>query len=375
MPIAFGLKSGAAAKVAAPSQNGQKRKAGFVDDVDHLRSDLNGFESVSGFDSDGDSSHKSPKLNEKSFKSQSKNYMNLSSRHSANKVTKDADGVDAGIYDYDAAYDTFQAPQKASKNVKASGPKYMGGLIKSAQTRERDRQRAEEKKLLREREAEGDEFADKEKFVTGAYKAQQEDNTRLEEEEARKEAEEEARRLKGAGMKGFYKDMLQKDEERSAQIQKAQEEAKEKPVSISSNEEPTEDKEAAELNKTGAHIVMNEEGEVVDKRQLLSAGLNVTKKPKDDANVREDLSKLNKPAFVPTMQARGARNDQRERQTQMIAQQLDVMSEKQALAEAEEQKALEDKAKSQKSSTDISSARQRYLARKKAKELELSSAG
>jgi len=81
------------------------------------------------------------------------------------------------------------------------------GLIEMAEIRKRDRLRAEEKKVEREREEEGDEFGDKETFVTSSwvqenrntfltgdtdpclirYKAQKEELRRLEAEERRKE--------------------------------------------------------------------------------------------------------------------------------------------------------------------------------------------
>jgi hypothetical protein len=44
--------------------------------------------------------------------------------------------------------------------------RYITGLLEMAEIRKRDRVLAEEKKVAREREAEGDEFADKEVFVT-----------------------------------------------------------------------------------------------------------------------------------------------------------------------------------------------------------------
>src|SRR5205814_5226268 len=50
--------------------------------------------------------------------------------------------------------------------------------------------RAQERLLQREREAEGDEFADKEKFVTGAYKAQQDEVRRMERSEERRVGKE-----------------------------------------------------------------------------------------------------------------------------------------------------------------------------------------
>jgi coiled-coil domain-containing protein 55 len=59
--------------------------------------------------------------------------------------------------------------------------------LNSAVTRKLDYVRAEEKLIQREREAEGDEFADKEKFVTQAYKDQMAEVRRAEEEEKKRE--------------------------------------------------------------------------------------------------------------------------------------------------------------------------------------------
>lgn len=66
-------------------------------------------------------------------------------------------------------------------------PKYITKLIETAEVRKRDRLRAEDKMVQREREREGDEYADKDQFVTPAYLAQQEELRKIEEEEKRKE--------------------------------------------------------------------------------------------------------------------------------------------------------------------------------------------
>lgn len=68
-----------------------------------------------------------------------------------------------------------------------SQPKYIGGLLASASTRKLDYLRAEEKLMQREREAEGDEFADKESFVTQAYKDQMAAVRAAEEEEKKRD--------------------------------------------------------------------------------------------------------------------------------------------------------------------------------------------
>lgn len=66
-------------------------------------------------------------------------------------------------------------------------PKYIAAFLKSAETRRLDRLRAEEKMLQHERDKEGDEFADKEKFMTTAYKKQLEEVRQAEAEEKKRE--------------------------------------------------------------------------------------------------------------------------------------------------------------------------------------------
>ena len=76
---------------------------------------------------------------------------------------------------------TTKKPTSTSPSTTA--PKYMSALKAAAEVRKRDAVRAADRKTAREREAEGDEFKDKEAFVTGAYRRQQEELRRAEEEE------------------------------------------------------------------------------------------------------------------------------------------------------------------------------------------------
>ncbi|KAH9430833.1 hypothetical protein MCOR02_008160 [Pyricularia oryzae] len=83
----------------------------------------------------------------------------LSSALTARKHAQSAEKEDPSIYDYDAAYDSFKAAPAAAAAAKASAadrrPQYMANLKKMAEVRERDRKIAEDKKMKREREAEG----------------------------------------------------------------------------------------------------------------------------------------------------------------------------------------------------------------------------
>jgi coiled-coil domain-containing protein 55 len=298
-------------------------------------------------------------------------YGDLSTSFTSKKHAETAEELDASIYDYDAVYDSLKPQKKITTEDKERKPKYMTNLLAAAAVRKRDATIAEEKKLAREREAEGEEFADKEKFVTSAYKKQQEENRRLEEEERLKE-ESEQKKNKGAGMTNFFKNVLEKGEQRHAEIVKAAEDmAKAGPKTEEDEGErmKSEAELAKEINekKAGA-IAVNDEGQVVDKRQLLKGGLNVLPKPKaaSTASSARGSAIYTGPArgsgFVG---AGGGKQAMRERQSRMMEAQLEQAT-KRALEEEEEERAkVERAAKSRKTEGEIMGAKERYLARKR----------
>ena len=326
-------------------------------------------------------SNKKPQPPSRSNTSAPKDYVNLSSLHSSNKHAQEAASIDPSIYDYDAIYDSLHPPKQSSSTADSdaqSGPRYMKSLLRSAEVRKRDQLRARDRMLQREREAEGDAFADKEKFVTAAYKAQQEEARRLEAEEAEREREEEERRKKGVGMVSFYKDVLERDGRRHEEAMKAAEEAVRRKKEGKGDEDGEKQDEksaaqvAAELNARGAKIVVNDEGEVVDKRQLLSAGLNVSKKAKAKPAPAADTSASRYGAGKGYDRGGvgGARAGQRARQTEMLAAQLEERMRKEREEEEARLKELAEKNKSKRSDTDVMSAKERYLARKREREKE-----
>ena len=298
-------------------------------------------------------------------------YGDLSSAQTYRKHAEEALAVDPSIYDYDAAYDALHAKSAAKlaaehEEAQQRKPKYMNNLLESAEIRKRDQLRAKDKVLQREREAEGDEFADKEKFVTDAYKQQQEEVRRLEEEETKRQ-EEEDRKKRGRGMQGFYRKIMDMDEKKHQEAMEAAAEARkpggEQPV----EEAPKEKSEielARELNAKGGNIIINEEGQVADKRQLLSAGLNVVAKPKLVAVAATTSTRPSGPQNA----YRGHDATQkavRERQSRMMEEQLEQAAKRAADEEAEERRKLEHASKSRKTEGDISSAKERYLQRKR----------
>lgn len=246
-------------------------------------------------------------------------YGDLSTNHSTNKHSRSAQEIDPNIYDYDAVYDSLHAKPASSTSTAdiEKKPKYMGNLLAAAEVRKRDQLRAKEKMLAKERELEGDEFADKEKFVTGAYKRQQEEMRRLEEEEVQKEKEaEERKRREGGGMKALYKNLLERDEMKHKEVMKAVEEGRGQGDKADGEEkEEKKGKSEADLAKEKGAIV-NEEGQVVDKRQLLSAGLNAASAPAPKPKPKPS------PKGSGHGGGRGSRESARERETRNFEEQL-----------------------------------------------------
>lgn len=293
---------------------------------------------------------------------------NSASAKEAEERAKEALQVDASIYDYDAAYDALHARQAAKKAAEQDDalqrrPKYMDSLFESAEQRKKDQLRAKDKLLQRERETEGDEFADKEKFVTGAYKEQQEETRRAEEEEKKRQEAEEKKRKK-SGMLGFHKQMLMEQEKRHQEAMEAAAEAAKEgyKAPVVEETEKTDAQVVEELRKQGKNVILNEDGQVADKRQLLNAGLNIIAKPKAASATAPAAAK---PAAQTAYTGpKSGRNAQRERQTTMVAQQIEAANKRKADEEAEEQAKLQHASKSQKTATDIMSAKERYLKRK-----------
>ncbi|KAF2165357.1 hypothetical protein M409DRAFT_67216 [Zasmidium cellare ATCC 36951] len=301
----------------------------------------------------------------------------LSALSASKAQVKAAEEIDASIFDYDSFLDAKNTVTEAKKAAAKQDaidrkPKYINNLLDAAARRKQDQQVAKEKLLQKEREAEGDEFADKEKFVTGAYKQQQEENRRLEEEERKKaEEEEERKRRTGGGMQGFYRSMMDQTEQQHQEAMEAAALAEKQGLMAGDGlaKKKTDAELAAELQAKGVNVHLNEEGQITDKRELLSAGLNVAPSRGFGSSGSDHLKSSNRPAqqVFPSRNA-GSQQAQRERQTRMMEEQLAAQAKRAREEEDEERARLEKAAKSTKTDKDVSDAKARYLARKAARE-------
>ena len=90
------------------------------------------------------------------------------------KLYNDALGQDPDVFDYDGVYDSMKASQTAShalsQTSEAPKARYIHNLKATATVRDKEKERIFERKLLKERKQDDEEFGDKEKFVTAAYK-------------------------------------------------------------------------------------------------------------------------------------------------------------------------------------------------------------
>jgi coiled-coil domain-containing protein 55 len=124
---------------------------------------------------------------------------------------------DPNIYEYDEVYEqvssTVQQEQKreAKKRLERETnttrqAKYMTGLLEKNEQRQKEYEKVQERKIQRERELEGDLYADKEVFVTAAYKAKlAERQADLEREKLEDKREEMLNILQQDNMDAFYR--------------------------------------------------------------------------------------------------------------------------------------------------------------------------
>lgn len=276
-------------------------------------------------------------------------------------------------------------------------PKYIHGLLSSAATRKLDHLRAEEKMMHREREAEGDLYQDKESFVTQAYKEQMEEVRRAEEEERKREGMSvfsyilasievscvEARKKQGesVGLTHFYRQLL----DESAQKHEATVAATEKrfigpqgpgpnlTIVKPADFTPLADTELVRLaREQGREVELNDDNQIVDKRELLSAGLNLSLPNTRRLGVGLSSNKSQGQAVdAPQHRAVGiaaTKKEINERRTREIKQQLEEEHRRreQSKRESEEQ-AIQRIVAKRNSELDVDSARARYLERKRRK--------
>jgi len=348
---------------------------------------------------------------------------------SEKRLQSEALAIDSTAFQYDEVYDNLKAAERKVEDAKKAEkdkrePQYMASFIEAAKRRKMDALHAEEKLMQREREKEGGEFDDKEKFVTSAYKAQMEEVRRAEEEERVKEGksgflhlnpklhrlmiEQLRNSKKGPGLTSFYKSMLEDSEAKHAAAvastaglvdsgpslairpptqrdQVEDDEAEYDPFLAreASTARPSrppklvDDTETKPVLRPG--VEMNDDGEVVDKRTLLKAGLNITKKP--TAVLPDSLktgSKNSTPLEGPwqsrAVGSAASHKERMARERKRLEDQLAAEEEKKKRDDEERMRLEEEEARRRREGDDGQAekkrleAKERFLARKRARE-------
>ncbi|KAJ3919118.1 coiled-coil domain-containing protein 55-domain containing protein [Lentinula edodes] len=300
--------------------------------------------------------------------------------------------VDSTVYEYDEVWDKMQMAKLQQKEVKEAEskerkPKYIHGLLTAAATRRLDHLRAEEKMMQRERELEGDEFADKEAFVTQAYKDQMEEVRKAEEEEKRRD-ELKKKQGRGTGMAHFYRRLLE-DSEQSHEATVA---ATQKPIigpqgpmpnmtiTKPPDHTPLSDLERARIARgEGKDVELNDDNQIIDKRDLLSGGLNLSGTNTRNLKTRS----ANKPEpdsdNVQVHRAVGvaaSRQEIKERRMREIELQMEEEQERARKEQEREEYEMAQRIIAKRNNEeDVESARARYLERKRRRLEEAQDAG
>ncbi|KAF9157843.1 hypothetical protein DFQ26_008258 [Actinomortierella ambigua] len=332
---------------------------------------------------------------------------------------------DATVFDYDGVYDQLKTGERLKALVRkqeaaAGQSRYIESMLRSREQRQLDQQLAQEKKLERERQAEGEMYADKDQFVTPAYKAQKE-AARLAEEEEQKREEELAKDKDGKRMQGFYRHMLNEqtrlrpgggvsgaldeDEEALAKklgLKNAHEGLKLTEATADLDRDKEEKEQIAKARAEGLKVVVNDDGQVVDKRDLLKAGLNVFKSKEPTSFRGKSSSSTSSPSGRERdrdrrdyrdqdrdrdrrsgggssnsyRDSRGGRDRpssretpderQRSRMTEQIESQLLDQEKQRQQEEKERQDSIREALKRKNQDDQVMDAKARYLARKKA---------
>ncbi|KAI4504685.1 hypothetical protein M0802_000235 [Mischocyttarus mexicanus] len=210
----------------------------------------------------------------KNLKAESeKNKMKKQTKLSIQKALKE----DPTIYQYDEVYDDIGAKnQDKTVKVLERKPKYVHNFLKAAERRKKEHEYRIERMVQKERENDEIMYADKESFVTSAYRAKLEEFKKMEEEEAN------MNRLESIGdvtkqqdMSGFYRHLFRQTIDNVEEVEKISEKdelktkpdtcnknnstinTKDKSIDISDVKEPNRKKQKCDINDSQSDALSN----------------------------------------------------------------------------------------------------------------------
>eukprot|EP01132_Coremiostelium_polycephalum_P009304 gene9304-11405_t len=169
------------------------------------------------------------------------NYLKQKVNTQVGKQYEDALLEDPTAFEYDSVFDQMkkQQQQKSKSGLMSSNngdnkpkSKYIGKLLAESEKKKKDFERLKERQIQKEREAEGDQFKDKETFVTQAYKDKLAKEKAEREKEEKQDQEDDVTKKKDLSTfhRNLYKSNINQDQDldNSNQQQKEKEKEKEK---------------------------------------------------------------------------------------------------------------------------------------------------
>ncbi|XP_052202998.1 uncharacterized protein LOC127808473 [Diospyros lotus] len=205
---------------------------------------------------------------------------------------------DPSVFDYDGVYDEMK--QKATRPLvqdrQERKPKYIQALIEKAKVREREHEIIYERKLAKERSKEEHLYADKDKFVTSAYKKKLAEQAKwLEEERLRQLREEKDDVTKKKDLSDFYFNLSKNVAfgGLDAETRKSEQEQKEAVVSTSeersiSAESHLDFTKQREGHQGGPSTQPEERSKSVDEKPVVDASTDgVAEKSSEDQPIRD----------------------------------------------------------------------------------------
>ncbi|KAL6966788.1 hypothetical protein U1Q18_032582 [Sarracenia purpurea var. burkii] len=240
----------------------------------------------------------------------------ISRQASKNKALKDIEEQhkkaleeDPSVFDYDGVYDEMKEKvvRPLAQDRQERKPKYIQTLIEKAKQREREHEIVYERKLAKERSKEDHLYADKDKFVTSAYKKKLAEQAKwLEEEHLRQLREEKEDVTKKKDISDFYFNLSKNVAfgAQEAETRKSEKRQKEETVKTS-EERPQLDKSQLESTKLRDHGhgdevsgLPEERSESMDVKPVLDASTQaVVEQPSPD-QPRRDHHKRNDDAVA-----------------------------------------------------------------------------
>jgi coiled-coil domain-containing protein 55 len=135
----------------------------------------------------------------------------------AQRMQQEALKQDPSVFQFDEVYDNIQKQKEEKEQnllqkqlTEGTKSKYIENLVKIAQERKKERERARDRKLAKILNEEKAVYGETEVFVTSSYKKKLQEQKKWEEEERRKEEQEQD--VTKSGMMGYYRisrDLLQ----------------------------------------------------------------------------------------------------------------------------------------------------------------------